>query len=335
MRASFKAIKLCSFIATHIMKLRNIEFGSVIGASGVNGFFGEGYAYHKLLKLVPGFSMQGVTLTAKTTTLNARAGNMPLGRDGYSPRELYPASIVVKPGAGVVLNAVGLSGPGLDFILKLGRWQKIEKPFFLSFMSVEATSEKRLEELRQAVALLKEALPQFRAKVGLQINFSCPNTGHDQEELVKDIHQSLQIASVLNIPLVPKISVLIPPDKAREIINDPNCDAIAVSNTISWNDLPEQVRKVFFRTQKSPLEKFGGGAISGKYLLPLVVEWVRQFKKFSGGKPIIAGGGILRPRDVDALVEAGASAISPGTVVMLRPWNMKRIIKRANELLSK
>jgi dihydroorotate dehydrogenase len=189
--------------------------------------------------------------------------------------------------------------------------------------------------LRDAVALLKKALPGFKAKVGLQINFSCPNTGHAQEELVKDIHKSLQIASELGIPLVPKISVLIPPDKAKEIISDPNCDAIAVSNTISWNDLPENVRRVFFRTQKSPLEKFGGGGISGKYLLPLVVEWVRQFKKFSGGKPIIAGGGILRPHDVDALVEAGADAISPGSVVMLRPWNLKAIIKRAEILLSK
>ena len=316
------------------MKLRNIEFGKVIGASGVSGFFGEGYAYNKYLKLVPGYTQKGMTLTAKTTTLKARKGNMPLSkRNGYSPRDFYPESIVVKPGAGVVLNAVGLSGPGLEFVLGLGEWQKIEKPFFISFMSIGDTREERLQELREAVAILKGALPTFKAPVGLQINFSCPNTGHAQEELVADIHESLAIAAELGVPLVPKISVLIPPDKAKEIIKDPNCDAIAVSNTIPWSDLPENVRRVFFRTQKSPLEKFGGGGVSGKYLLPLVVEWVRQFKKFSEGKPIIAGGGILKPKDVDALVEAGASAISPGTVGMLRPWNMKGIIKRAETLL--
>lgn len=317
------------------MKLRGIEFGSVIGASGIGGWFGEGYSYHALLKLIPGFGMEGMTLTAKTTTLKARKGNMPLSKkDGLSPSELYPESIVVRFGAGTVLNAVGLSGPGLEFLLKTNRWQKIEKPFLLSFMSIGETREERLQELREAVALLKKELPNFKAPVGLQINFSCPNTGHAQEELVADIHESLKIASELGVPLVPKISVMIPPDKAKEIMQDPNCDALAVSNTVPWGDLPADVRKMFFRTETSPLAKFGGGGISGKYLLPLVEQWLYQFKKFNVGKPIIAGGGILKPHDVNRLVEAGASAISPGSVVMLRPWNMKAIIKRGHQLLS-
>ncbi|MEI8130611.1 MAG: hypothetical protein WCG55_03855 [bacterium] len=317
------------------MKLRGIEFGSCIGASGLNGWFGEGYPYHTVLRLLPGFTFEGVTLTAKTTTLESRAGNMPLRKDKITPRELKPVSIVVKPGAGVVLNAVGLSGPGLRYLLDLGKWQALEKPFFLSFMSVGATSAERIEELRTAVEILKTELPKFKAPVGLQLNFSCPNVGHAQEEMVQDIHESLAIASVLNIPLVPKISVMIPPDKAGEIIRDPNCDALAVSNTIAWSDLSEDVQKVFFRTTKSPLARFGGGGISGKYLLPLVEQWLYQFKKFSGGKPVIAGGGIMRARDVDTLVAAGASAVSPGSVVILRPWNLKAIVARAKKLLEK
>lgn len=315
------------------MKLRGIEFGNVIGASGLQGWFGEGYPYHRFLKLIPGFTFSGVTLTAKTATLAPRAGNMPLRKDKLTPREFKPASIVVRPGAGVVLNAVGLSGPGLDFLIKTGEWQKLSEPFLLSFMSVGDTREDRLTELRGAVALLKEALPNFSAPVGLQLNFSCPNTGHAQDELVSDVHESLQIASVLGIPLIPKISVLLPPEKAADILRDQNCDALAVSNTIAWSDLPENVRRVFFQTNRSPLERFGGGGISGKYLLPLVVEWLRQFRRYHTEKPIIAGGGILRARDVNELVEAGASAISPGSVVILRPWKMRGIIRRAKELL--
>jgi dihydroorotate dehydrogenase len=317
------------------MKLRGIEFGPIIGASGLNGWFGEGYPYHAVLRLLPGFTFRGVTLTAKTTTLHARAGNMPLRKDQITPRELKPRSIVVRPGAGVVLNAVGLSGPGLPFLLGLGRWQKLEKPFLLSFMSVAETRDARLQELREAVSLLKVELPNFRAQVGLQINFSCPNVGHAQEEMVEDIHESLAIASILGIPLIPKISVLVPPEKAAEIARDPNCDALAVSNTIAWSDLPENVRAVFFRTQESPLARYGGGGISGKYLLPLVIEWVRQFKRLRSNTPIIAGGGILRAHDVDRLVEAGADAVSPGSVVIVRPWKMKGIIARAYALLGK
>ena len=319
------------------MKLRGIEFGKVIGASGVQGFFGEGYPYHKLLHFVPGFTLEGVTLTAKTSTLVPRIGNMPLQENGITPREFWPTCIKVRPGGGVVLNSVNLSGPGLPFLLNLGRWQKIEKPFFLSFMSVEETKEARMDELKKAVEILKKELPNFKAKIGLQLNFSCPNTGHDQEMLAGEIHEALAIASVLGVPLVPKISVVLSPGVAADIMKDPNCDAIAVSNAVPWKDVSPEVREAFFHTTDSPLAQFGGGAVSGKYLLPLVVEWIRQFRHQHEGiaKPIIAGGGILRASDVDKLIEIGATAISPGTVTILRPWNLKAIIARANELLKK
>lgn len=319
------------------MKLRGIEFGNVIGASGVQGFFGEGYPYHKFLKFIPGFTLEGVTLTSKTSTLLPRMGNMPLQEDGLTPREFWPACIKVRPGAGVVLNAVNLSGPGLPFLLNLGRWQKLEKPFFLSFMSVNETKEERMNELKEAVQLLKKELPNFKSKIGLQINFSCPNTGHDQEMLAGEVHEALAIASELGVPLVPKISIVLSPGVAADIMSDPNCDAINVSNAVPWKDVSPETLKMFFQTTDSPLARFGGGAVSGKYLLPLVVEWIRQFRHQHQGiaKPIIAGGGILRASDVDKLVEIGATAISPGTITILRPWNLKSVIERAETLFKK
>jgi dihydroorotate dehydrogenase len=262
---------------------------------------------------------------------------MPLQRDGLTPREFWPACIKVRPGGGAVLNAVNLSGPGLPFLLGLGRWQKLENPFFLSFMSVGETKEDRMDELKKAVELLKNELPNFKSKIGLQINFSCPNTGHDQEMLAGEVHEALAIASELGVPLVPKISVVLSPGVAADIMADPNCDAIAVSNAVPWKDVAPDVREAFFHTTVSPLESFGSGAVSGKYLLPLVIEWIRQFRHQHEGiaKPIIAGGGILRASDVDKIVEIGATAISPGTITILRPWNLKKVIARANELLTK
>ncbi len=316
------------------MKLRGIEFGPVIGASGIGGWFGEGYSYHNLLKFIPGFSMEGMTFTAKTTTFSPRPGNMPFREDKLTPKEFYPECIVVKPGAGVALNAVGLGGPGLAFLLGKNMWQKIEKPFFLSFSALSATKEERLQESKQAAEMLREAKKDFRASFAVQINFSSPNSGHDQSELVKEAHEILDIFSIVDVPLTVKISVITPPETAANIVKNPYCDGLVVSNAVPWKELPDEVRRVFFRTQTSPLEKFGGGGISGKYLLPLVEQWLYQFKKFNAGKPIIAGGGILKPHDVNRLVEAGASAISPGSVVMLRPWNMKAIIKRGHQLLS-
>ena len=48
------------------MNQRVADFGPVWGASGVQGFFGEGYWFHRW---VPGLSFDGCTFVAKTTTL--------------------------------------------------------------------------------------------------------------------------------------------------------------------------------------------------------------------------------------------------------------------------
>ena len=48
------------------MRLRNIDFGPVFGASGVQGFFGEGYLHHKFLRFL-GLNFDGCTFVAKTT----------------------------------------------------------------------------------------------------------------------------------------------------------------------------------------------------------------------------------------------------------------------------
>src|SRR5271157_6436210 len=102
------------------MKLRGIEFGNVFNASGARGFNGEGYWFHSLWRWF-GLDYTGSTFTAKTTTLMLRPGNMPVDAKGRMLGWL-PDCIVVKPWAGVALNAVGLSGPGILALVE--QWQK-------------------------------------------------------------------------------------------------------------------------------------------------------------------------------------------------------------------
>jgi len=310
------------------MELRGINFGPVWGASGVQGFFGEGYWYHKW---IPGLNFKNCTFVAKTTTLAPRPGNMPLEADGITPKEWKPKCIVVKFRKGVALNAVGLSGPGAMALLDTGRWQARTKPFFLSFMSVEKTAESRQEELRVFVRLLRAYLPEFKAPVGLQINYSCPNVGLHVEELVTEVCQGLKIASALEIPLVPKFNVLLPVEAAREIARDPNCDALCNSNTIPWGALPELIDwKGLFGSDESPLKEYGGGGLSGRPLMRLTQGWVAQARAAGITKPINAGGGIMYPEDVDILMWAGASSVFVGSVAMLRGWRVRSIIRQAH-----
>jgi len=314
------------------MKLRNVEFGPVLDASGVRGFFGEGYPYHRLVKPF-GLNFEGSTFVAKTTTLSPRTGNMPLKKDGITPHDLFPSCVVARPLKGIALNAVGLSGPGADFLFRQGRWQQRTDPFFFSFMSVEQTRDERIAELREFVALFATHLPHFRARVGLQINYSCPNVGLHVEELAREVDEGLLIASSLNIPLMPKLNVVAPVELAFEISKHPECDALCVSNTIPWGGLPEKIDwEKLFKTSESPLAHLGGGGLSGAPLLSLVSEWVSHARRAGITKPINAGGGILQPNDVDVLHQSGATSVFLGSIAMLRGWRVRRTIARAHKL---
>ncbi len=311
------------------MTLRGINFGAVLNASGAQGFFGEGYPYHKAWRFAR-LTFDKVTFVAKTTTLNQRDGNMPMQPHSITPREFWPECIVVKPFKGVVLNAVGLSGPGLQWLLDRELWQRMTEPFFMSFMSVEKEAEIRLEETKWYVDKLKPRLRDFKAPVGQEINFSCPNVGLHPEELIGEVAQTLTIMSELGVPLVPKFNAMMPPEIARQIAEHPACDAICISNTIPWGQLPDRIDwKGLFGSEESPLKEFGNGGLSGKPLFPIVREWVIDARRAGLTKPINAGGGVLGPVQAESLLEAGADAIALGTIAMLRPWRMRRTIEAA------
>lgn len=310
------------------MILRGIDFGPVWDASGVRGFFGEGYWYHRWLKPF-GLSFESSTFVAKTTTLAPRPGYMELAEDGLTPKRRKPDCIVVKLRQGAALNAVGLSGPGASALFADGRWQTRTEPFFLSFMAVGDTLSKRLDELNGFLRRLETHRAAFSAKVGLQINLSCPNTGHDFKEIEHEAVMMLAHAAYLRIPLVPKFSVVTPLPIVARIAEHRACDAVCVSNTIPWGQVDPDVRNAFCGSLESPLAKYGGGGLSGKPLFPLVLDWVKRAVASGFPKPINAGGGILRPRDAERLLQAGAASIFIGSAAFLRPWRVASIIRTA------
>ena len=318
------------------MILRNVDFGHVWDASGVRGFFGEGYWYHAWLKALLGFSFKGATFVGKTTTYNPRGGNMLLASaPRWTPLRLFPDCIAVNWRKAAAVNSVGLSGPGVAALWKADRWQTRTKPFMLSFMSVAGTREERMAELRLFVDFLLPELHELNTEIGLQLNFSCPNTGHDPAGLINEIDEALTIAANLGVPLVVKLNALTPIPVAVEIGEHPGCDAICVSNTIPWGKHPGIDWKSLFGSDESPLpKKYGGGGLSGASILPIVEDWIRRARAAGFRKPINAGGGITCPADVKRLKDAGADSVFLGTIVMLRPWNYRRTVRYANHLFA-
>ena len=241
---------------------------------------------------------------------------------------------VAKLGAGVVLSDGRDSRHSLSEALKRKPWQNEEKPFFLVFRPVLETPEGRMEEMRKAVALMQEAQAAFSVPFALVIDVSRIRMPESASAYKAEVRELLAAAASLGVPLIPKLSILLGPEDASDIMLDPNADALFLSDAVAWSDLPEKAHKVVFRTKVSPLEKAGGGMVRGKYLLPLAVEWVGQLKRRFMGKPVITGAGMLRPRDVDMLKHSGASAIAMGVAATLRPWNVRRIVRRAKKVFS-
>lgn len=322
------------------MILKGINFGPVWDASGVRNFDGRGWWYHKFLWFV-GLMFGGSTFVAKTTTLNPRlgtkldpGGNMPLKKDGKTPKKWFPDCVVVRWWSGAALNAVGLSGPGLFRLLK--EWFSITQPFMISYMSVKEEPEDRLREAEVFARTLANERTKFKAKFGLQINLSCPNVGtklRTTEEFVQEAHGVLELFSrMLGVPLIVKLSVTTPVATARLIAEHPMCDAICVSNTIPWGWNPDMIDwKWIFGTTVSPLAKYGGGGMSGAPLLPFVETWVTEAQAIGFPKPINAGGGILSKKDALRLLNAGASSIFLGSVAFLRPWRVRGIIRAVHK----
>ena len=317
------------------MRLRNVEFGHVFNASGARGFFGEGYAFHELFKQL-GLDYAGSTFVTKTTTLAPRAGNMPLDAS-YRPRAFVPNCIVVKPFAGVVLNAVGLSGPGVDKLRQhwFERASTNPTPFVISIMSVAATATARIGEIRELLALLWSVFDRAPLLVGLQVNLSCPNAGLDTSHLTAEATAILDETVRLGVPTMLKVNALISCGDAWAITKHPGCDALVMSNTIPWGQLSDQIDWAgIFGSKTSPLVGYGGGGLSGKPLLPIVTQWIRRARTLGLTKPIIGGGGILSQDDAAAMLDAGADAIELGAVSILRPWRVRGIIQYVNARMS-
>lgn len=312
------------------MKLCDIDFGHVLGASGVQGFFGEGYWFHTPWKPF-GLDFTDMTFVSKTATLLSRKGNMSLTRH-FTPRNPLPRCVRVRFLRGQMLNSVGLSNPGLGALLGTSRWQANTKPFFISIMSLADTPKRRLEELRIMVDMIGFCKDCFHAPFGLQINLSCPNTGHDTAELIEESAHVLEIASILNVPLMPKYSIASAPIEAILRLNTyPHCDAICVSNSLLFGWKGIDWKKIWGNTT-SPLAKLGGGGLSGRHLQPLVCAWIKTLRNAGFTKPINGGGGILNYQDVNKYYSAGASSVFLGSIAALRPWRVKYTINYASRM---
>jgi dihydroorotate dehydrogenase len=310
----------------------NLFSKKVWAASGAQGFFGEGYWFHWFWYLL-GYRPQMLGFTAKTGTLPPRKGNMAL-TSNYTPRDWFPDCIVVNWWWQAMLNSVGIANPGLIALLATGRWQARTEPFWISVTSLAQTKPQRLEEYARIADILSNAKSGFSAPFGLQVNLSCPNTGHHLPEFIKESDEVLKRLSVVGVPLMPKYSVASTPiSVAMELNQNADCAGICVSNTIPYDH--EGLGQRIFKHRRSPLRRLGGGGISGRPLKSLVCNWIKALRDRGFEKHIHGGGGIWYPQDVVDYHAAGAWSIFLGTVIAQAAWRVPGLARTAESLAWK
>jgi dihydroorotate dehydrogenase len=307
-------------------------FGPVWDGAGARGFFCEGYWFHQF---IPGLSFKGSTFVAKTATAHPTKGNMPL-TSAHKPLEWLPRCIWVDPRRAIALNAVGLSGPGIEELLLTQLWQKIKKRFFLSFMPTGQDLQRQAEVF---VICLRQQLRYFKSEqISIQLNISCPNTGSNLGELVGVARDLLDILGKLNVPIVVKLNLEASPEAAAMIARHHACAGICMGNTIPFGTvLPKAWWGKHF-PDGSPLIARGfeqPGGLSGAPLLPYALKWIGRFREFDRRTHVNAGGGILQRSDVDRCKDVGANSVSIASVAMFRPWRVRSIIRHAHALYAR
>lgn len=334
------------------MEKTNYFKSPVIASSGLMGIVGEGYPYHKIFKVLFPFlfSFKWITFQAKTITAFIRKGNMELSKiDGITPVEFMPKCIYANIWKGYGVNNVSLSNPGIATVLAKGKLQQMTGELHLSIMLVSKVRKERLIEATHIVNELRKELKNFKAsKIFLHWNVSCPNTDHDGEVAFREsFEQEYNILSKLDLDIILKVGWNFPINLILEMQERKMIYAVDAINSIPFNDLPVTIKGKYFKFSKeshryiSPLDKYqelflvkGRGGVSGNPIRQFALRWIKDARDKGVTLPIIGGGGILWPKHVNQFKKAGATAISPGSVAFLRPFNLFLITLRARRIFK-
>lgn len=244
---------------------------------------------------------------------------------GHLERKGHTSPTVLSFRAGL-LNAIGLSNPGIDQSLPMLKemLSKTKVPLIISFFADTTDNYARVAE--KIVSLS----PKF-----IEVNASCPNTLDDLgapfavsekslKELVKKIRKVVPSKIKMIVKLAPNVSNIAVMGKIAE---NEGADAICAVNT-----MPGMIIDVYTR---QPILTNKSGGISGKALKPIAVKAVYDLYK-SVKIPIIGTGGVQNGEDTLEMIMAGASLVGVGSAIYDKGIGVfKKITKEMKVIMKK
>lgn len=273
-------------------------------ASGALGFDGQGWFWEKPLVRLGLIQPDLFTVVIKTLTLYPRAGNYRRWKPLQSFRFI--------PGGSV--NKIGLTNKGFDW------WRKKVGPH-LDFERYHIVGS--IYGTREELVEMAKGFNHFNL-VGLEVNSSCPNTGHGMPSTAEVVDGVKSVKAVSRHPIIVKVSVAQDYLRIAQELADV-AEAIAL-NSVPW--------EMVFPMERSPLWRLqervggGGGGVSGKpaqaFNWPAVERLVKD-----GTLPVI-GPNVMELEDLRRVRKFGARAISFGAIHLRTPWAPTAFVREEN-----
>ena len=221
-----------------------------------------------------------------------------------------------------MLNAVGLSGPGVS------AWREQE---LVRLRARRATVVASI--WGRSVADFAEAIEQMRGAevVAIEVNVSCPNL-EDRSRMFA--HSAAATAEVVracrhaDVPLWVKLSPNTP--DLVEIAGaalDAGADALVLVNTLLGLVIDVESRRAALGN--------GGGGLSGVGLHPVALRAVYECRAAMPMVPIVGVGGVTTGEDAVAMMMAGADAVEVGTATFADPRAPWRVQRQMDEWLTR
>ena len=271
----------------------------LIGASGTFGF-GEEYAPFYDPALIGAISTKGLTL-------NPRPGN-----EGIR--------IVETPSG--IMNSIGLENPGVDaFIEEILPMMRKRNTVIMANLGGHS-----LDDYLIATEKLDEADIDM-----IELNISCPNVKsggmafglhcQDAAAITKEVKKKTRHPVI--VKLSPNGDNVADLAKACE---EAGADGISLVNTF-------QALAIDVKNKKPMFDNVYAG-LSGPAIFPIALRMVREASR-AVKIPVVGIGGIASAEDVLAMIMAGAQAVEIGTMNLIEPGIMARLIGELEEYMKK
>lgn len=266
----------------------------------------------------------GVTASSLVNVTNNGAGAVTTKSISLEERKGHNNPVIITFEGGI-LNAVGLSSPGIENgIEEIKEFKKRAKTPIIASIFASKTAE-----FGEAAKRISEAKPDL-----IEANISCPNVEAEfGKPFAADAKSAASVTKIVKsntkIPVFVKLSPNVPNMKEiAKAVEEAGADGITAVNTAG----PGMV--IDIKTARPVLHNKMGG-ISGAALRPIAVRCVYDIYE-TVKIPIIGTGGIINGRDAIEMLMAGATAVGIGSAVYYRGIDVfKKICTELEDFMKK